>query len=507
MSSNGSMTASRLRARLRHPIIDADGHWLEFGPMVREQMRKIGGERAVEGFMFFGSQVMKQLSMSVAERRDQRLAQEAWWALPTKNTRDRATAMMPRLLYERMEELGIDFAVLYPTIGLGIAQIPDAEVRTITCRAFNTFSAEYFRAFSDRMTPAAVIPMHTPEEAIDELEYVTTQLGLKVVMLWSMIRRPIPAHVKKHPDMAKVAVWFDPLGLDSEYDYDPVWAKCAALGVSPTFHTGSRGYGLRLSPTNFTYNHIGHFAVAHEAVCKALFLGGVTRRFPHLKFGFLEGGVGWACQLYADLIGHWQKRNLEALEEVNPQNLDRTLLRELAEAYGSPDMIAALRQKNDRLDAATIPQGSHAVGGIDNLDDYAACQIKRPEDLRELFVNSFYFGCEADDPINAWAFNRQGNPFGARLNALFGSDIGHFDVQNMAHVVPEAYELVEDGLMNEDDFRDFVFANAVRFWGEANPEFFKGTVVEKEATALLTEGANPPESDLLPLGFHSAPRD
>ena len=74
---------------------------------------------------------------------------------------------------------------------------------------------------------------------------------------------------------------------------------------------------------------------------------------------------------------------------------------------------------------------------------------------------------------------------GARIQALFGSDIGHFDVQNMAGVVPEAYELVEDGLITEEDFRDFMFTNPVRFWGEANPNFFKGTAVEKEAAAIL----------------------
>ena len=489
MSGNGNLTASRLRARLSHPIIDADGHWVEFGPTVREQLRRIGGDRAVEGFMLFGSQIMKQLSMSVAERRDQRIAQEAWWALPTKNTRDRATAMMPRLLYERMEELGLDFAVLYPSVGLGLPQIADVEVRRTSCRAFNTFSADYFRAFSDRMTPAAVIPMHTPEEAIEELEYVRTQLGLKVVMLWSMIRRSIPAHVEKHPEMARVAAWFDALGLDSEYDYDPVWAKCAELGVSPTFHTGSRGFGLRVSPTNFTYNHIGHFAVAHESVCKALFLGGVTRRFPQLRFAFLEGGVGWACQLYADLIGHWEKRNLAALEEVNPQNLDQALLLELAEAYGGSDMASVLRQRNNQRNTATLSQGVNAVGGIDNLDDYAACQVKQAEDLHDLFVNHFYFGCEADDPMNAWAFNQRGNPFGARLQVLFGSDIGHFDVPNMTHVVPEAYELVEDDLISEGDFRDFVFANPVRFWGEANPNFFQGTAVAEQAAALLAESS------------------
>jgi predicted TIM-barrel fold metal-dependent hydrolase len=492
MSHNGHLSASSLRTRLRHPVIDADGHWLEFGPIVCEQLRKIGGDRAVEGFSFFRSQVVKELSMSVAERRSHRVAQQAFWALPTKNTRDRATALMPRLLYERMEELGLDFTVLYPTAGLGIPRIPGTELRRITSRAFNTFSADFFRPFADRMTPAAIIPMHTPEEAIEELDYVTKQLGLKVVMLWSMIRRPIPSLVEPQSEAAKRAVWFDALGLDSEYDYDPVWAKCAELGVVPTFHTGSRGYGLRVSPTNFVYNHIGHFGVAHEAVCKALFLGGVTRRFPKLKFAFLEGGVGWACQLYADLIGHWEKRNLEALEEVNPKNLDQRLLVELAETYGNPEMVEALRRKDDVIDAATFPQGSNAVGGIANLDDYSACKIECAEDIRYLFAKSFYFGCEADDRMNAWAFNRQNNPFGAKLQALFGSDIGHFDVQNMADVVPEAYELVEDGLISEDDFRDFMFTNPVRFWGGANPDFFKGTAVEKEAAALLAE-----DSDLL----------
>ena len=49
----------------------------------------------------------------------------------------------------------------------------------------------------------------------------------------------------------------------------------------------------------------------------------------------------------------------------------------------------------------------------------------------------------------------------------------------MTEVVPEAYELVEHGLLTDDDFRDFMFGNAVRFWGEVNPDFFKGTAVEK----------------------------
>jgi hypothetical protein len=52
-------------------------------------------------------------------------------------------------------------------------------------------------------------------------------------------------------------------------------------------------------------------------------------------------------------------------------------------------------------------------------------------------------------------------------------------------VVPEAHEMVEHGLITDDDFRDFMFENAVRFWGEVNPDFFTGTVVEKAAAEVL----------------------
>jgi hypothetical protein len=122
------------------------------------------------------------------------------------------------------------------------------------------------------------------------------------------------------------------------------------------------------------------------------------------------------------------------------------------------------------------------------LDDWARCGIEKAEDIKELFVPHFYFGCEADDPLNATAFNGKMNPFGARLGAIFSSDIGHWDVPDMTEVLEEAYELVEHEVITEDDFRDFVFTNPVKMWG-MNPDFFKGTVVEQDAAKLV--GKNP----------------
>ena len=104
--------------------------------------------------------------------------------------------------------------------------------------------------------------------------------------------------------MGRYAYRLDTFGIDSEHDYDPVWAKCVELKVVPTSHAGSQGIGTRQSISNYAYNHIGHFAAANEAICKSLFMGGVTRRFPGIRLGFLECGDGWACVLYADLVGH-----------------------------------------------------------------------------------------------------------------------------------------------------------------------------------------------------------
>ena len=62
---------------------------------------------------------------------------------------------------------------------------------------------------------------------------------------------------------------------------------------------------------------------------------------------------------------------------------------------------------------------------------------------------------------------------------------------NTTEVVPEAYEMVEDGLASAADFRDLTFANVVRLFGRQNPRFFAGTRVAAAAEAVLREPAAP----------------
>ena len=119
------------------------------------------------------------------------------------------------------------------------------------------------------------------------------------------------------------------------------------------------------------------------------------------------------------------------------------------------------------------------------LDEFADSGVSSPDDVRGIFTDRFYFGCEADDPLNALAFNADFLPGQARLRPLFASDLGHWDVPDFRDVLPEAFELVEEGHMNAADFKAFVFDNAVSLWGSTNPSFFDGTAVADAARKQL----------------------
>jgi predicted TIM-barrel fold metal-dependent hydrolase len=477
--------AREIRSRLDHPVIDADGHTVEFLPALIPYFQKAG--IADELNAFFG-RILDSGSgfwstSSLEERARRRTERPSWWAVPSRNTRDFATATMPELLRNRMDDLGLDFGVIYPSLGLVLLDIADEELRRKGCRALNQFHSDAFVGTEDRLAPVAVVPMMTPEEAIEELEYAVEQLGFKAVLISSYVRRPIESVAAHGGEVPHQASWVDAYGVDSLYDYDPFWARCIELGISPSAHSGAVGWDGHRSMSSYVFNHLGFFATASETLCRSLFLGGVTRRFPELRVALLEGGVSWAVRLLNDLVGHWEKRNIRSIQAYNPAHFDRGLFLELLEQHGG-----ALREIASGPDIHELAFGSPE--GQDQPDDeFAACAIERAEDIPALFTRNFHFGCEADDPLVHHAYESRALPFGATLSTLFGSDIGHWDVPDMERVLHEAWELVEDGRLDAAQFRAFTFENAARFYTDTNPDFFKGTAVEGAVDTLLSSGA------------------
>ena len=473
MTSHGetSLTGADIRARLDHPVVDADGHMIECTFAVLDFVRQVGG-------------------MDIAKRYEDQLKSDptgpgrraVWVGNSGPGSIDRATAMLPKLYRARLDEAGIDYGVVYGTLALSVLRIDDDELRPVVFRAMNMLYADMFKEVSDRLTPAALIPMSKPNEAVSELEFAVNELGLKAVVVNTMLQRPAPEVLSEAPHLAHLSLDLESPGIDVGAVYDPVWAKCVELGVVPSCHNAFRGRGsTHGSPRNYCFNSLNSFGHGSEFFCRSLIFGGVPNRFPDLKFCFLEGGAGWAAQLYNSLFEYWEKRNLVSLSRnLDPAKLNIELLVEMAEKFG-----------DERLTPERIRAEPHQPGTTqlfvppEELDDFAGTGINGGQDILQMFDKNFYFGSEADDRMTAVAFDTKLNHFGAKMNAVLGSDIGHWDVPDMTKVMVEAYELVDDGFMDEEAFRDFTFGNVTRMHAGMNPNFFKGTVVEQEVADNL----------------------
>ena len=97
MSSTNKLDAAGVRAKVSHPIVDGDGHVLEANKTILDYVKKIGGpEMAV-----------RYENMEHPWKYQD--VQPIFWGQPSgPHSLDRATAMLPKLYRERLDEAGID---------------------------------------------------------------------------------------------------------------------------------------------------------------------------------------------------------------------------------------------------------------------------------------------------------------------------------------------------------------------------------------------------------------
>jgi|GEM_PF-4152573 len=128
ISTSEHSTSASIRERCGHPIIDADGHVIEFMPTVWPYLREALGRERFDAYRAPAMPVEQSIGggSGQAWREATRSPQSAWWASPAANTRDLATAALPQLIYERLDEFGLDLAVLFPTRVLGSGRIEAA---------------------------------------------------------------------------------------------------------------------------------------------------------------------------------------------------------------------------------------------------------------------------------------------------------------------------------------------------------------------------------------------
>jgi len=69
-------TPEEIRKGLTHPVIDGDGHWVEYAPVFAEKIRKVTGDLGANGFLQSQRRGPDSLSMTPEQRAERGVAME-----------------------------------------------------------------------------------------------------------------------------------------------------------------------------------------------------------------------------------------------------------------------------------------------------------------------------------------------------------------------------------------------------------------------------------------------
>ena len=204
----------------------------------------------------------------------------------------------PRL--ELMDELGIDRALMWPTLASLVEErLRDDPLAThAVVHSLNQWMHEQWTFnFKDRIFPIPVITLPIVERAIEELEWVLER-GAKAILV-----RPAPVP--------------GPYGSRSFAlpEFDPFWAKVEAADILVGMHASDSGYqryineweGIRggefepfKGPSGFAAI-VGHSSRSIIDTVASAIGHGLCTRFPRIKIAPVENGSGWVRPLLADM--------------------------------------------------------------------------------------------------------------------------------------------------------------------------------------------------------------
>lgn len=182
---------------------------------------------------------------------------------------------------ERISDLaldGVDAEILFPNKGLVIWATPDPLFSQEMCKVWNDWAWETFSAYNDRLCPMACVASADIEGAITEIQKRAAQgfkgLSLPCKPIWGP-----GSHEHLNYNLP---------------EFEPLWHVIEETGLPVTFHVSTgrdprtaRGYG------GAVINYAVHSLSPTMEPIANLCASGVLEKFPDLKFGTVEAGIGW----------------------------------------------------------------------------------------------------------------------------------------------------------------------------------------------------------------------
>lgn len=173
---------------------------------------------------------------------------------------------------------GIDAEVIFPNKGLAMWYTPDPEFAQAQCRVYNDWIWEEFGPYSNKLVPVGAASPGDIPGCVQEIQRLA-KLGIKAVNF----------PVKPLYGPAKVGE----LNYNQP-EFDVVWAALQDADMTLCFHVATgmdprttRGIG------GAVVNYVWHALAPAIAPLTNLCASGVIERFPKLRFGSVEAGIGF----------------------------------------------------------------------------------------------------------------------------------------------------------------------------------------------------------------------
>jgi predicted TIM-barrel fold metal-dependent hydrolase len=290
--------------RVADYVIDADVHvtppptfWAEYlSPKFREQAPSVESDGEFDYIVFEGERRKVNLMQSQAGRDFKQYKNNG------KLSDMRVGGWMPKQRLDDMNRDGIDKGVIF---GGGPLQTGDLDLYMASFDAFNRWQSDFCADSDDRLFGAAFLPMVDVQQTISMM-HAARKRGDVAVNLPAF---PQSIHKFTTKDSVWQAMTGDVTGNRQYRDpeFDPLWAAAIDLDMPITFHLGARVSRFK-DKTNFLPDVVMGKPAMLE-IPAIMIYGGVFDRFPKLRIGLIEAGVGWIpwAANYMDRTWHMQR--------------------------------------------------------------------------------------------------------------------------------------------------------------------------------------------------------
>jgi predicted TIM-barrel fold metal-dependent hydrolase len=178
---------------------------------------------------------------------------------------------------EDMELEGIDAEICFPSLGLWLYALDDAEAEAASARLYNDWNDSFLGVNPSRFVRCGMLPVLDFSNTLAELDYLAAK-GFTAAMLPAVTPPGLPKY--------------------NDERWDPIFAKAAALGVVFVMHTGTglESVVVERGPGAGIINYANQMTDAQQSAMY-LVAGGVLDRNPAAKVAFIESGASWLVAL------------------------------------------------------------------------------------------------------------------------------------------------------------------------------------------------------------------